>query len=735
MKSKKFRNLITITVIILSITLIASADIWTYHRNSNHADLVLANNKEVWVLPNGADLVRWDLNSGKYTKYGAGDASLIYGVNELAYDDNKKLLAFDHTNIYRYENEYFNLVTTAPESYYYFGYADGSIIMASENLKKVIKFNGETWDEITDLSNYTVYYIWNDPQGGFWFQAAKTEDGKILFYYKNGIQLQFSRLEITNTNLNYIGFNHIFVDSKGIVWASLNGGAAWYDGKKWNQYYWDDLSTLDIHNVINSVEDNDGNIWFAANLNGLVKYDRQNFTKVPEYEDVKVLWVDKAAMGGIFVGTEESLEYFDGTTRTPITIPNQLPISNETTAVTIDPDGNLWCGDKYGDLAYLRQSEWRHFRGRKISEKESGDIGQLNCLLPSSFQGIWAAFTREVFKYDGQNWISYSNVLEPEIGVGYYDLAEGPSGDIWVTTTKSLAQWNGSSWKFHHPKADIPQHNHVICFDNQGKLWLVTNSSLYSYDGKEWKQNIIFDDINLPSYFYGNTITIMKDGNIWIGSRDIPCIAVFHDDEIVKTFTKEDGLPFTDDNSYNDGINGIKQAPDDSIWVSSQNGLLHFDGTQFKLYSTYRYNDFAIDLSGNLFFPGSGIAEFTPTSLTLKMSLFADQIAYKAGDKLNISLMVNNYGPDETGDLYFVMLAPDGNFYSGMDWSQGLHPAASNFTIPANFSLPVTKLLSLTLPSTTPLISQPGKYYFAIALADTGTTYLRSKAIITINVQ
>jgi len=80
------------------------------------------------------------------------------------------------------------------------------------------------------------------------------------------------------------------------------------------------------------------------------------------------------------------------------------------------------------------------------------------------------------------------------------------------------------------------------------------------------------------------------------------------------------------------------------------------------------------------------------------------------------------------------MMAPDGTLYSALDWSVGARPVASNMTIPEGFGMPMIQAINVTLPAASPPISMPGKYYFAIGLADTGTTYFRSKAITSIDV-
>ncbi|MBU1626264.1 hypothetical protein KKB18_02750 [bacterium] len=107
-----------------------------------------------------------------------------------------------------------------------------------------------------------------------------------------------------------------------------------------------------------------------------------------------------------------------------------------------------------------------------------------------------------------------------------------------------------------------------------------------------------------------------------------------------------------------------------------------------------------------------GYAEFTHTSLTLKMSLFAAGISYSQGDNLTISLIINNFGPGETENLYFILLVPNGTICSGLDWSDTIHPAVENITIPAGFTMPLLGVVNVVLPSDNPPKLMSGKYYF-----------------------
>jgi len=419
-------------------------------------------------------------------------------------------------------------------------------------------------------------------------------------------------------------------------------------------------------------------------------------------------------------------------------IQNLIPISNRIFAMDIDSEGNLWCGASHNELAMLERNTWHVFHGKEISS-DFGSLGTLRELHISNTSGMWAVYGMNLLRYFEDNWIIYADELI-ELGLkNMSSIAEGPDGSIWIGSLyiiNYIAKWDGENWDtFQIPFQKEYEQCTDLAFDIYGNLWVSSTNDIYNWDGSEWHSF----GFNGTDYYGTTDLTPMSDGNVWIGLQNKVLVASQR--EIIKEFTKEDDLPVdisgTDESL---GISSIKEAPDGTVWVLDKWGLGHYDGVKFKSYyyegsSDSLYGDLAIDASGRLFISSDyGLSEFTPTSVTLKMNLFAPGLMYKAGDSFSLSLNVNNYGPEETGDLYFVMMTPEGNLYSGLDWSEGVRPAAENMTIPADFSMPMIEALKVKLPANKPPISMPGKYYFALALADSGTTYFRAKAITSIDV-
>jgi len=729
------KGLILIMVVsFLNLFSISSADIWKKHINSNRAEEIICNEQEVWIRAQSGGLTRWDTETGEPERFYEDVGFPSNSVYGFAYDDEDRLLAVVSGDIYKFDGVSYEYITTAPVSDS-FVFSDGNIICGSRYGYGVHRYDGENWQEMTVFTGYNVYTMTADPDGGFWF-SADNNGSRMLIKYKDG------DFEITNqsTVMGIPGMDikssirAIHIDADGIVWACIGGGIAWYDCSEWKQYYWDNETFR--NGPANVTKDNDGIVWLAREAFGLVRYDWNEWQDVPEYEDIRVEWVEKDPRGGIWVGTEECLEHFDGIDRIKYKIDNLLPISNRLSATTIDNEGNLWCGDTYGDIAFLNRNTWNHLRGRIIIDVETSSDLELKCLKVSETTGIWAGFTRHILRYQDNLWMEYTDILSPEIKLGYKNILESPEGDIWISGM-GFARFHEGEWEFHKPTNMRYRYgNNVISFDRDGSLWAAGLEGIWRYDGLNWKRIYKYNDFERECF--PNMLFCMNDGTIWSGSDN--AIVVFNEDEIIHYFDEDDGLQKLPYNA-SFGVSDMCQGSDESIWIIMSAGLVHYDGVQFKTYTEgdagFRFgsSDFAIDSDGRIFIiSNSGLTEFTPTSVTLKMNLFAPGLMYNAGDTFSLSLNVNNYGPDETGDLYFVMMTPDGKLYSGLDWSEGVIPAGKNIMIPEGFAMPMIEALKVKLPVNKPPIAMPGKYYFALALADSGTSYFRAKAITSIDV-
>jgi hypothetical protein len=592
-------NILIVSLVLVFFQVGGYADIWQRHVNSNHADQLLGNDKEIWVRAEGGGLTRWDIATGSYTRFFDTHGLPSCFIQNMTYDDQGRLLVLESSkNILRYDNGEIDLVAITAKYCEVMGYADGKLYADyyQDGFYRLYYLDGENWIELPEFVNIVVCCFAADPDGGFWIGADSTppafpvQTESAVYHYKDGNMTCFTRKEVAG-EFDQEGFqltNHVDVDSTGIVWVTLRGGVAWYDGVEWKQYYWTSFGDVYIPFATSIARDNDGFIWAATGKDGLYRFDGQNWTKIAEYENENVFWVAKAQDAGVWVGVSTSLEHFEGSERKQYLIENLLPINNYLNAISVSSKGDLWCGDNYGDLAMLHRGTWKLFHGTQITGTEWKDPGNLNCLTISSTGDIWAGFWSDLLRYTGNMWISYGSALESEIGVNYSAIKEAPNGDIWVTQdsvpTTGIARWDGNSWTFYHPtNPEVEDYYGAMDMDidSEGNLWLADQSQIWTGNGNEWTVFQNWIDPIFTDSFYIETITAMRDGSVWAGGQK----GIIHikDKKIVKSFTINDGLP---GNQLNNEVyvNAIREAPDGTIWVLTDGGLTCFDGSSFKAY-------------------------------------------------------------------------------------------------------------------------------------------------------
>jgi hypothetical protein len=85
-------------------------------------------------------------------------------------------------------------------------------------------------------------------------------------------------------------------------------------------------------------------------------------------------------------------------------------------------------------------------------------------------------------------------------------------------------------------------------------------------------------------------------------------------------------------------------------------------------------------------------------------------------------LNFENRDTSKNADLYFVLMDNKGDFYSYPDWHVGIIPFVKNITIPEGTKIDNAKILDITYPSESPLITDTGYYTFYLATAEPDST-------------
>ncbi len=372
----------------------------------------------------------------------------------------------------------------------------------------------------------------------------------------------------------------------------------------------DDIRSLAHNRVLSICLSDDGVLW-AGTRNGLSKMNQTN----PVFELFRKNGNTDFALGNksvqciledqqqrLWVGTHEGINIIDRTSQTIQKLQHNSEdpfslISDYVLSMSTDHQNRIWVGTANGGLHRIDDPN----SSEKIPVKRfSPSLSSIHSLLPD----------------DSLIWIGTG-------GDGLYKC------DL-----------NGNVLRHFPAKPDGegPAHSYIydIFKDSFENYWLATpTGGLQLFDPNEEKFIYIQHNPSLPTSLSGNTVLcIFEDGQnqLWVGTtsgvsrmdtpleREMYHAASNHDYFRFSHFGRGQGL-------QNEVIYGMVEDNHGQLWMTTNNGMIHFDPEQEKVIRTYyredgcqgnEYNQNAYGSNdrGELFFGGvDGMHIFHPDSL------------------------------------------------------------------------------------------------------------------------
>lgn len=375
---------------------------------------------------------------------------------------------------------------------------------------------------------------------------------------------------------------HIFQDSLGNIWLTIGikKGLAKVSSIEENNIRCDFFEHKE--NQPNSMSDNyihdifldkQGILWIATQN----KINKIDFNKKPFFhysnqlslgkklKSNQILSFYETSRNEIFIGTEKGLNIFKNGQVLDFAIKGaELPVElteNAIWSIAEDKFGNLWFGGLFFLIKFNRQNnEFKKF------SSQNGDFGWsiLWKLMPDKSGNIWIGGT-------GRGMYIY-NVQEEEFQ--QFESIPTACGDLPTMLVSCI---------YH---------------DKKGNTWFGANNHLVKYI--PLKDTYIDYQCKLPEIKEFSLQSVYEDeqGMLWLGTQGQGVICFDPEkEEIIKQFTKEDGLP---DNT----IWAILPDNNGNYWVSTNNGISKISKTGQNEY-LFRNFDYMDGLQGKVFKQGA----------------------------------------------------------------------------------------------------------------------------------
>jgi ligand-binding sensor domain-containing protein len=529
---------------------------WARYDSINEVlDLAFAPDGGLWASTTGG-LVRWDLNSGTYTRY-------LILTNRLAVAPDSTLWLNSEYGLCRFDGASCDRPPDLPE------------FMASDLYALDVTAAGDLWVggaqgasrfDGTSWTGYplgvAVYDLDASYEGGVW---AATTDGVALYREADDSWTFYAQVRgLPNTQVQAVGVSPAGEAWAYIAWEGLYrlGGDEWQlvqappggnvreiafaaDGKLW-------VGTVGgSHYPGGTLSSWDGDTWIdVSSAAGLI-----SFRAVAPGPDGAV-----AAATSLGLGIYESGEWRmlkDG------------PTSGPVASVAVTPDGSGWFA--FGDQSLSTNgSGLSQFDGEQW-HYHLGDA-EVTALAVAPDGSLWAGVGCGIQRFDSTAWETLARCDEELPPGNVLDIEFAADGSTWVATGLNLVRFDGEAW--------IPYDKlvHAVVAAPDGAVWVNgwggSQGSQYvaRFDGGEWTTYSIGE--SFAGTFSVSAVT--GDGRVWgiVPDRGLAAFdgRAWSEAESWAFYAPPEGVLLH-------GGSGPYLAPDGALWMHTQHGVARFDPT------------------------------------------------------------------------------------------------------------------------------------------------------------
>lgn len=283
-------------------------------------------------------------------------------------------------------------------------------------------------------------------------------------------------------------------------------------------------------NVLASLQDKKGNLWFGTTDAGVYRYDGKKFTNFRTSDGIRsdiIFSIVEDTVGNIWFGTGSGISRFDGKTFTGIS--TDPTVNNNVTCILEDKTGKLWFASDNGVYWYDGKTFTNFLKGQGVVNKNGLKLQVVQHMLEDRRGNIWfTTKTEGICRYDGKSIINY----KPDNELWFRGLLEDKKGIIWVGTRyRGVYHYDGETFTKISLNDSLDSYTVLsIIQDKSGNIWFGTeagDNSKRETDGGVWVYNgVSFKNISTKDGLSQMCVwCILEDrsGRLWFGTRNGFC--------------------------------------------------------------------------------------------------------------------------------------------------------------------------------------------------------------------
>ena len=370
------------------------------------------------------------------------------------------------------------------------------------------------------------------------------------------------------------GAREAHIARDGHVWLACLDGISELDGQAVARTYGlgDGLPFVDLKCAY---QDNEGNMWFGTNGQGVIKFSGRafiNYTRSDGLEDDRVMTMTEDDSGRIWFGTYAAGPIiFNG--KGFRSLENDLPQFGTVWSSLTDRNGTIWLGTTHmGLLRYDRETRDLVSYGARDTLGALSDP-KVTAIYESANGTIWVGTRSGIARFVDGQFRNYG-VERGFEGTNVRVIEEDEAGNLWCGAENGLYIFNPiSEHTEERTISNTIEETKVFCIerDHNGKFWLGTDNGLFHQEGDGFKYLPLGEDTRTN---FINFLLADEDA-LWVGTNygiyqlfEVP----ERSDLVIRSFTNHEGIRNLECN-----LNAAFRDSKGYYWFGTAGGVVRLD--------------------------------------------------------------------------------------------------------------------------------------------------------------